>query len=51
MSKNFRYTLYITAFTTPHRSPYPEPHETIVHNVGEFITKINSSLREEVIPG
>ena len=50
MSKNFRYTLYIL-FTTPHHSPYPEPYETSVHKLCEFITKINSNLMEEIILG
>jgi hypothetical protein len=51
MSKNFGYTLYVAAFTTHHTSPYPEPYETIVHNLCEFITKMNSSIKEEVILG
>jgi len=51
LSKNFRYTLYIAAFTTPHPSPYSEAYKTIVHNLCEFITKMNSNIREEVILG
>ena len=39
--------MYIAALTTRHRSPYPESYETIVHNLCEFVTKMNSSLREE----